>query len=156
MTSGALVKIAPVDPNVPRGLGMRQMLTEEAKWKELAGAACAGCSGCSEAASKPSAKPWPALPERPEPGPEPRLQTLCGREGRGAALSELSQRRKEWEAARHGLKRCEAAEAAASGDLERLFPAQPEQLSGESGYSAMGLQAASSRPDPSQAYQLRE
>ena len=52
--SGALVKIAPVDPNVPRGLGMRQMLTEEAKWEELAGAACAGYSGCSEEASKPS------------------------------------------------------------------------------------------------------
>ena len=56
------------------------------------------------------------------PGPEPRLRPPRAGEGASTALSELSQRHKEWGTARQGLKACEAAEASAFAALAAPMP----------------------------------
>ena len=87
----------------------------------------------------PIMKEWATPPGRPSPGPEPRLRPLREGEDAGAAMAELSQLRKEWEAARQGLKTCEAAEAGAFAAMERAFPAQPKQIFGKRGCFPMGM-----------------
>ena len=50
--NSALSKIAPIDANVPRRLGMRQFFTEETEWKALAGKTFAdyNCANAADAA----------------------------------------------------------------------------------------------------------
>ena len=75
---------------------MRQLFTEAEEWEGLAGEAFPGYTGYDPGTSRPRMKEWAAPPERPSPGAEPRLRDLRGGEGASAALSELSQRHKEW------------------------------------------------------------
>ena len=63
--NSALSKTAPIDANVPRRLGMRQLFAEETEWKALAGETFADYSECGSATGRPAVKPWPTLPKRP-------------------------------------------------------------------------------------------
>ena len=105
----ALSKIAPIDGNVPRRLGMRQFFTEDTEWKALAGETFADYSDYDSGTGRPKMKPWPTLPKRPDPGAEPRFQPPGKDEDLSAAMAKLSQLHKEWETSRQDLKQCEAA-----------------------------------------------
>ena len=83
---------------------MRQFFTGAQEWIDLAGETFPGCAGCGPGASRPRMKEWVAPPGRPNPGPEPRLRPLRPEEDVNAAMTELNQRHKEWEAARQGLE----------------------------------------------------
>ena len=52
--SGALAKIPPAGPSLPRRIGMREIFTEPGKWVELAGEAFAGYTSLGPRASLPA------------------------------------------------------------------------------------------------------
>ena len=66
--SGALAKIAPAGPNLPRRTGMREIFTGPVKWAELAGETCAGCASLGPATSLPAVAARAAAPARPSLG----------------------------------------------------------------------------------------
>ena len=72
--NGALAKIAPTDPNLPRGLGMRALFTDPEVWIELAGETRAGYVNLDPTTGLPTMTAWTTVPGRPEPGPEPKLR----------------------------------------------------------------------------------
>ena len=118
--SSALSKIAPIDANVPRRLGMRQLFAEETEWKALAGETFADYSEYDSTTGRPTMKPWPTLPKRPDPGAEPRFQPPGEGEDLSAAMAKLSQLHKEWETSRQELKQYEAVEAGVFAVIEHV------------------------------------
>ena len=107
----ALSKIAPIDPTVPRRVGMRQLFTEETEWKSLAGNTFPDYNDYDPSTGRPKMKAWPTLPKRPDPGAEPRFRPPGENEDLSAVMAKLNQLHKEWETSRQDLKQYEAVEA---------------------------------------------
>ena len=90
--NGALSRIAPIDPNLPRGIGMREMFTDPAAWVQLVGETYADYVNLDPATGLPTMRAWTTVPARPVPGPEPRVRPARTGEDRATVLSEVNQR----------------------------------------------------------------